>query len=111
MEIHESVEQADAWSRDMCNPFKRIELAKLLRQGTPKEDVTKGMRWFERSLVSKDWERSQVQVSREGQQETLVYFADHPSPLYVPSHYVVVTFYAIGGLGTRSHFEGWGGCK
>ena len=32
----------------------------------------------------------------------LIYYADHPSPLYVPPSYVVVTFYAKGNLGTPS---------
>jgi hypothetical protein len=93
----------------MCNPPKRIELAFVLRQGTPKKDVVEGMRWLEGSVVSTEWERSQVRLSREGQQEILIYYADHPSPLYIPSDYVVVTFYAKDG--TQFHFEGWGGYK
>ena len=111
MEISESIEQADSRRREMSKPLKRIELAMILRQGTPKEVVLEGMRWFEGLLVSTDWERSQVHILREGQQEILIYYADHPSPLYVPSHYMVVTFYAQGDLGTRWHFEGWGGYK
>jgi hypothetical protein len=83
----------------------------LLRQGTPKQVVLEGMRWFEGSLVSADWESSQVQISTEGQEEILIYFADHPSPFFVPSHYMVVTFYASGDHGTRWHIEGWGGSK
>jgi hypothetical protein len=110
MEISESIEEADSRLREMRKPPKRIELATVLRQGTPKEDVLEGMRWFE-GLISKELERSQVYISREGQQEMLIYYADHPSPLYVPPHYVVVTFYAKGDLGTSWHFEGWGGYK
>lgn len=110
MEISESIEEANSCLRKMRKPPKRIELAMLLRQGTPKEDVLEGMRWFE-GLISKELERSQVHISREGQQEMLIYYADHPSPLYVPPHYVVVTFYAKGDLGTSWHFEGWGGYK
>jgi hypothetical protein len=109
MEVTESIEQADALLRKMCNPPKRIELAMILRQGTPKKDVLEGMRWFEGSVVSTEWEKSQVRISGEGQQEILIYYADHPSPLYIPSYYVVVTFYAKDG--TQFHFEGWGGYK
>jgi hypothetical protein len=110
MEIRESIEQIDLWFGKIRNPPKRIELAVLLRRGTLKEDVLKGMRWFE-GLISKELERSQVHISREGQQEILIYYADHPSPLYVPPNYVVVTFYPKGDLGTSWHFEGWGGYK
>ncbi len=109
--IRESLEQADAWFGKLCHPPKTIVLANVLRQGTPIEHVMQGMRWFEGSTVSTNWERSQVRVSREGQEETLTYFADHPSPLYVPSFYVVVSFKATGGNGTQLHYEGWGGCK
>jgi hypothetical protein len=109
--IRESLEQADAWFGELCHPPKTIELAKVLRPGTPKEDVMTGMRWFEASAVSTNWERSQVRVSREGPQARLTYFADHPSPLYVPSFYVVVTFNTTGSYGTQLHYEGWGGCK
>jgi hypothetical protein len=110
MEIRESVEEADSRLRKVCKPPKRIDLARLLRQGTPREDVLKGMHWFE-GLVSTGLERSQVRILREGQQEILIYYADHPSPLYVPPYYVEVTFYAKGDVGTGWHFVGWGGCK
>ncbi len=109
--IRESLEQADAWFGELCHPPKPIMLANLLRQGTPKEHILQGMRWYKGSTVSTNWERSQVRVSREGQEETLTYFADHPSPLYVPSFYVVVTFNTTGSYGTQLHYEGWGGCK
>jgi len=110
MEIRTSVEEADSRLRKMCKPPKRIELAVVLRQGTSKEEVLEGMRWFE-GAVSTELERSQVHILREGQQEILIYYADYPSPLYVPPNYVVVTFYAKGDLGTVWHFEGWDGCK
>jgi len=109
--IRESLEQADAWFGELCHPPKTIELANVLRPGTPKEHVMTGMRWFEASAVSTNWERSQVRVSGEGPQETLTYFVDHPSPLYVPSFYAVVTFNETGSYGTQLHYEGWGGCK
>jgi hypothetical protein len=109
--IRESMEQASSRLTKACNRPKWIELGKTLRQGTPKEEVLNGMRWFEGLLVSTEFERSQVRVSRDGQKEMLIYYTDHPSPLYVPPSYVVVTFYAKGNLGTRWHFEGWGGCK
>ncbi len=109
--IRESLEQADAWFGELCHPPKPIVLANVLRQGTPKEHVLQGMRWFHSSLVSTSWERSQVRVSREGPQEWFTYFADHPSPLYVPSFYAVVTFNTTGSYGTQLHYEGWGGCK
>ncbi len=112
MEIRESIEQIDLWFGKIRNPPKRIELAVLLRRGTLKEDVLKGMRWFEPLiLLSPDFERSQVHISREGQQEILTYYADHPSPLYIPPDYLVVTFYAEGGFGTGLHFESWRGGK
>jgi hypothetical protein len=110
MEICESLAEADSRLRKACKPPKRIELARELRRGTPKEDVLKRMRWFE-EFVSNGLERSQVRILREGEQEILIYYADHPSPLYVPPYYLEVTFYAQGDVGTRWHFEGWGGCK
>jgi hypothetical protein len=109
MEVTEGIQQADSRRRMLHNPPKRIELAVVLRQGTPKKEVLEGMRWFEGLAVSTEWERSQVRILREGQQEILIYYADHPSPLFVPSYYVVVTFYAKEG--TNWHFEGWGGYK
>ena len=109
--IRESLEHADAWFGELCHPPKTIVLATVLRPGTPKAHVMTEMRWFERSAVSTKWERSQVRASREGQEETLTYFADHPGPLYVPSFYVVVTFNTTGNYGTQLHYEGWGGCK
>lgn len=109
MEVTEGIQQADSRLRMVRNPPKRIELAVLLRQGTLKKEVLEGMRWFEGLVVSTEWERSQVRILREGQREILIYYADHPSPLYVPAYYVVVTFYANGGTGW--HFEGWGGYK
>jgi hypothetical protein len=110
LEIRESIKEADSRFRTMCKPPKRIELSDLLRRGRPKEDVVKGMRWFDGLIVARDWEDSQVRLSRKGEQEILVYYADHPSPLFVPSNYLVVTFYT-SGHGTRMHYEGWGGCK
>ena len=107
----ESIEQADARLAKACSPPARIELGEVLKEGTPKEVVLNRMRWFEGLLVSTEFERSQVRVSLDGQKETLIYYIDHPSPLYVPPSYVVVTFYAKGNLGTHLHFEGWGGCK
>lgn len=109
MEVTETIEQADSRLRKMHNPIKRIALAMILRQGTPKKYVLEGMCWLEGSVVSTEWGRSQVRILREGQQEILIYYADHPSPLYIPSYYVVVTFYAKRGTGW--HFEGWGGGK
>ena len=109
--IRESMEQTSSRLAKACNRPKWIELGKALRQGTPKEEVLDGMRWFGGLLVSTEFERSQVRVSQDGQKEMLIYYTDHPSPLYVPPSYVVVTFYAKGNLGTHLHFEGWGGCK
>ena len=109
--VSESMEQADARVAKACSPPARIELADVLKEGTPKEVVLTRMRWFEGLLVSTEFERSQVRVSLDGQKEMLIYYADHPSPLYVPPFCVVVTFHAKGNLGTRRHFEGWGGCK
>jgi hypothetical protein len=108
LEIRESIKEADSRFRTMCNPPKRIELSDLLRRGRSKEDVVKGMRWFDGLIVSRDWKDSQVLLSRNGEEEILIYYADHPSPLYVPSHYLVVTF---SELGTHMHHEGWGSCK
>jgi hypothetical protein len=110
MEIRESIEQADSQLAKMCKPQKRIELAAALRQGTPREKVLEGMGWFE-GIVSTERKASEVHILREGRQEILIYYADHPSPLYVPPSYVVVTFYAKGDLATSWYFEGWGGCK
>lgn len=109
--IRENMDQAGSRLANACNQPKWIEFAKVLKQGTLKEEVLNGMRWFEGLLVSTEFERSQVRVSPDGQKETLIYYTDHPSPLYVPPSYVVVTFYSKGNLGTRWHFEGWGGCK
>jgi len=111
MRIRESMEQASFRLKKACNRPKWIELGETLKQGTPKEEVLNGMRWFEGLLVSTEFEISQVRVSRDGQKEMLIYYTDHPSPLYIPPSYVVVTFYAKGNLGTRWHFEDWGGCK
>jgi hypothetical protein len=108
--VSESIEQADARLAKACSPPARIELAEVLKEGTPKEVVLNRMRWFEGLRVSTEFERSQVRVSPDGQNEMLIYYTDHPSPLYVPPSYVVVTFHAKGNLGTRRHFEGWGGC-
>jgi hypothetical protein len=110
MELRESLEQADSQLGERCKP-RRIELSVILRQGTSKEKVLEGMRWFEGMIVASEFKGSQVHISREGQQEILTYYADHPSPLYIPPNYVVVTFYAQEDLGTALHFEGWGGCK
>jgi len=110
MQIRESIEEADSRLKKLCKPPKRIELAELLRQGATREDVLKGMHWFE-GLVSEGLEWSQVRTLREGQQEILIYYADHPSPLYVPPYYVEVTYYGKGEVGTRWHFESWGTCK
>jgi hypothetical protein len=109
LEIRESIKEADSRFRTMCNPPKRIELSDLLRRGRSKEDVVKGMRWFDGLIVSRDWKDSQVRLSRNGEEEILIYYADHPSSLYVPSDYLVVTFYSK--LGTHMHYEGWGSCK
>lgn len=105
MEIRESIKQVDAWFGKMHNPPRRIELAEVLKRGISKDDVLKGMYLFEGMLVSKDVERSQVHFSREEEREVLTYYADHPSPLYVPPSYVVVTFYVVGGLRTSWNFE------
>jgi hypothetical protein len=105
MEIRERIKQVDAWFGKMRYPPKRIELAEVLKRGTWKDDVLKGMYLFEGMLVSKDVERSQVRFSREEEREVLTYYADHPSPLYVPPFFVVVTFYVMGGLRTGWHFE------
>src|SRR4030042_1005973 len=78
MGIRQSIEEVDSWFGKMRNPPKRIELAVLLRRGTPKEDVLEGMRWFEPLfLLSPDLERSQEHISREGQQEVLTYYSYH----------------------------------
>lgn len=111
IKISESIEQADARLAKACKPPARIELGEVLKEGTPKEVVLNRMRWFEGLIVSTAFKKSQVRVSRDGQNEMLIYYTDHPSPLYVPPSYVVVTFYAKGNFGTRWHFEGWGGCK
>jgi len=110
LDIHESIDQADSRLGKMCKPPKRIDLAVVLRQGTPKEKVLDAMHWFE-GILTTEQERSQVRISREGQQTILVYYADRPSPRYILPYYVVVTFYAKGDLGTSMYFEGWGGCK
>ncbi len=110
MQISESVEEADSRLRKVCNPPRRIELDKVFWRGAPREDVLKGMNWFEGS-ISAGLARSQVRILREGRQEILIYYADHPSPLYFPPYYVEVTYYWKANLGTGWHFEGWGGCK
>ncbi len=110
MQIRESIDEADSRLRKVCKPPMRIELAKVLRQGATREEIQKGMHWFE-GLVSSGLEWSQVRTLREEQQEILIYYVDHPSPLYVPPYYVEVTYYSKGGLGTGWHFEGWGACK
>ncbi|MCC7201613.1 MAG: hypothetical protein IT393_02965 [Nitrospirae bacterium] len=110
MQIRESIEEADYRLRKVCKPPTRIELARLLRQGATREDVLKGMHWFE-GLVSAGLERSQMRTLREGQREILIYYADHPSPLYIPPYYLEVTYYGKGDAGTGWHFEGWGACK
>jgi hypothetical protein len=105
MEIRESIKQVDAWFGKMRNPPRRIELAEVLKRGTSKDDILKGMYLFEAKLVSEEVKRSQVRFSREEEREVLTYYADHPSPLYVPPFFVVVTFYVMGGLRTGWHFE------
>jgi hypothetical protein len=108
--IRESLEQADAWLEHVCNAPKRIELAVLLQRGASKSDVLEGMRWLEG--LSTDLEKSQVRITREGDEETLTYYADRPSPLYVPPSYVIVTFWVREDLGTGWHFaSSWGSCK
>ncbi len=80
MEIKENIEQADSRMAKACNPPKRVELAVILRQGTAREKVLEGMRWFEGEAPT-EFKKSQVRISREGQQEiriTRVHFMCRP---------------------------------
>lgn len=110
LEIGRSLAQADALFMEFCNPPKRIELDTALRTGTEKDEVLARMRWFD--TVSKGIEQAQYQILKEGSGETLVYYADHPSPLYVPPMYVVVVFNVAPESGTAWHFESsFDGCE
>ncbi len=50
--------------------------------------------------------------SRQNERKFSRINTDHPNPLYIPPDYLVVTFYVLGGLRTRWHFESvYGGEK
>ena len=56
-------------------------------------------------MVSTAIEQAQYRSLENGPGEALVYYADHPSPIYLPPMYVVVTFDTAPGLGTAWYFE------
>jgi len=109
LEIRQSLAEADALFSRLCSPPRRIELEAALRPGTARDDVLTRMRWF--GTVSTAIEQAQYRSLKEGLGETLIYYADHPSPIYVPSMHVVVTFNTAPEFGTALHFEStFGGC-
>ncbi len=112
LEIRERLEEADTWYRELCNPPARIELAAALKKGTPKAAVLDSMRWFtvwpERASFI---ERNLFRSSTSSQRETLTFYADRPSPLYIPPFYFEITFYSLGKRTTGTALQGWGGCK
>ncbi len=108
--VRETLAQADAWFARGCNPPRRIELVAVLRKGTPEQEVVARIRWFsERS--STFLEKVLVRREREGSRETRVFYADRPSPLYVPPFYYQVSFGLVGQRRTFTTIQGWGGCK
>lgn len=107
MEIAESAEQAEAWMERYRGSARRIDLATVLRHGASRDDVLEAMRWFDRGVHGSDLERIQVRSLREGSRERLVFYAERPSPLYIPPDYLVVTFWEIGGQATSWHFQSW----
>ncbi len=56
-------------------------------------------------------EKVLVRREREGNRETLVFYADRPSPLYVPPFYYQVSFALVGQRRTLTAIQGWGGCE
>jgi len=70
------------------------------------------MRWFGALSPAPALEESQYRTLEEGGREVLVYYADHPSPLYVPPMYAVVTFTWAPYRRTATHFESsFDGCE
>lgn len=112
LEIRERLEEADAWYRKLCNPPARIELAAVLKKGTPKTTVLNSMRWFTAWPTRGSFmERILVRNATDHRGETLTFYADRPSPLYIPPFYLEVTFYSLGKPTTGTTLQGWGGCK
>ncbi|MEW6247830.1 MAG: hypothetical protein AB1555_14120 [Nitrospirota bacterium] len=109
--VRETLAQADAWFARGCNPPRRIELDAVLRKGTPEREVVAGLRWFPERLMTTFIEKVLVRRERDGNRETLVFYADRPSPLYVPPFYYQVSFGLVGERRTFTTIQGWGGCK
>lgn len=103
--VRETLAEADAWFARLCNPPRRIELAGVLRKGAPEQEAVTGMRWFP-ELAPTFLGKVLVRREREGSRETLVFYADRPSPLYVPPYYLVVKFGLIGERRTYWWFQG-----
>jgi hypothetical protein len=109
--VRETLAEADAWFARGCNPPRRIELAAVLRKGTPAQEVVAGIRWFSERSMTTFLEKVLVRREREGSRETLVFYADRPSPLYVPPFYYQVSFVLVGQRRTFTAIQGWGGCE
>jgi hypothetical protein len=109
--IRESRADAEAWLTDRCRPLPVIDLPAVLRRGTPRAQVLERLRWYPpRSSPFLDlvFVRSAVVDGRE----TLTFYADRPSPLYVPPFYLEVRFPRIAGIGTVTGVQGAGAsCK
>ena len=112
--IRESIEEADDWRREMpsklCYTLRRIELASVLRAGTPMAEVLKEMRWFSKS-ADLALERSFVTVSKEKDRKVLTFYAERPSPLFIPSFYFAVLFSKSEHRVNAAYLEGYGGCQ
>lgn len=110
--IRETLAEADAWSASLCRPPARIELARVLSKGARKEDVLDLLRWDPaRARPPAVLDRTRVRAGRDHGRETLTFYADRPSPLYIPPFYLEVTFYGQPTPATGTAIQGWGGCK
>lgn len=108
--IRESVGEADAWRGHLCQNLRKIELASALKAGTPLREVLEGMRWFGKTPKPSLTERSFVTISEENGKKLLTFYADRPSPLFIPSFYFEVILSQPEQRVRVTPLQGWGGC-
>lgn len=112
--ISETVENADRFRQNMqrttCAEIRRIELANVLKIGNRVEDVLDGMRWF-KGPTSTAMESTFVTRTIEMTKHVLTFYADHPSPLFLPCFSFEVQLSRSRQRVNMTWIEGWGGCK
>jgi hypothetical protein len=110
LEIREARIEAERWLSKIHRAPKRIYLDDVLYVGRSKDDVIEDMKWWKEEFIVSSQRLTHYKDSIIVNKKAIIFYADRPSPIYIPSFYAVVTFYPDGETGFH-FYGGWGGRK